>query len=371
MQADIEFSEMGQKPASCLSEHMPADMHHSFPDTLTLITTYQCNAACVDCCFECNPGVQGRLSLDAMTGYIDQAARDFQGLKLVVFSGGECFLLKKDLFRAIEHADRLSLRTRCVSNGFWGSTERFCRRTVNRLVAAGIDEVNLSTGRDHQQWIPAESVIRAARMLVENSIVTVVTVEMDARDNRCLKELMADPEIRRLIKQPDLFRLQCNSWMPFHEVSVRRGDLKDLSELRSGCKQLFRNVTVTPKGELSACCGLTMEHIPEMKLGKVSSGSALAGTYYRQLEDFLKIWIHVDGPYKIITRLFGEGAAEDLKDVVHICQACAILHKHPGIRQRLEQRYREFVPEIMSRFYLQQSIEVASDRTNEFRKESS
>ena len=292
-----------------------------------------------------------------MEQYIDQAINEFPGLKLVVFSGGECFLLKQDLLAAIAYAHRRSLRTRCVTNGFWGKTQNTCREVVRQLVHAGIDEINISTGHDHQEWIPVQSVIRAAKMLVENIIITVVVIEIDAPGSECLQQFMDDPDIRHLLQQPELFRLQCNSWMPFLETSSVRRDLQDKSELLGGCKQLFHNVTITPKGELAACCGLTLEHIPEMKLGRLSTKMLMADQYYDQLKDFLKIWINVDGPYTIIQRLFGDAVHEDLQDIVHICQACVILHQHPEIRARIQQRYMEFIPEVMSRFYLQKSID--------------
>jgi len=358
MSIEVDHVDFNAAAPAGYPEHIPTELHYSFPDTLTIITTYRCNAACTECCFECNPKVRGRLSLASMKQFIDQAVAEFPGLKLVAFSGGECFLLKQDLYAAIAHAHRRSLRTRCVTNGFWGKTQKFCLAAVRQLVHAGIDEINISTGRDHQQWIPVKSVIRAAQTLVENGIVTLVTVEMDVPGSECLQRLANDPDIRGLLRQPELFRLQCNSWMPFHETSQMRRELDDKSELRSGCRQLFHNVTLTPKGELAACCGLTMEHIPEMKLGRLPASAPMAARYYGQFEDFLKIWIYVDGPYTIITRLFGDAAQEDLKDVVHICQACAILHQHPEIRARLQQRYMEFVPDVMSRFYLKQSIDA-------------
>lgn len=354
--ADIAVAGTGAK----LPELIPPGMRDATPDTLTIITTYRCNAACADCCFECSPQVPGRLSPAAMRDFIDRAVAAFPGLRLAAFSGGECFLLKQDLFDAIAHAHGNGLRTRCVTNGFWGKTRGRCEETVRRLVSAGIDEINISTGRDHQQWIPVDSVIRAACSLVENGVVTVVTVEQDEPGSECLRQFAERPEIRRLLAGSALFRLQCNSWMPFHETSRRRRKLDDPGELRAGCRQLFRNVTLTPNGELAACCGLTMEHIPEMKLGTLPA--ALAVRYYSQVEDFLKVWLHVDGPFTIITRLFGDAAQADLDGVVHICQACAILHRHPAIRERLRRRYREFVPDVMNRFYLKYSIDAPPAR---------
>ena len=337
------------------------DFRAVMPDTLTLITTYQCNAACKDCCFECTPQVRGRLSLEAMRTSIRRAAREFSGLQLVVFTGGECFLLKSDLFAAILEANRAGLKTRCVTNGYWGRTESHCAHIVSRLVESGITEINLSTGKDHQQWVPVSSVIRAARMLVEQGIVTVLTVEAETGSGECFDEISSDPSIRRIMRRPELFRLQRNSWMPFHSDSVRRTMAIDQNQLRSGCRQLFRNLTITPDREMSACCGLTMEHIPEMKLGTIHQDRSLSSQYFGQLNVFWKVWINVDGPYRIIERLLGDRAVEEMGPIVHICEACAILHQDQRIRQALAARYHEFLPEVMGRFCLDKSLELAAE----------
>jgi len=333
-----------------------------WPDTLTLITTYTCNAACTECCFGCNPNIRGRLSLQSMLSHIDEAHCGFPALKLVVFTGGECFLLKQDLYAAIGHAHQLGLMTRCVTNGFWGKTSTKCKQTVNHLVDAGINEINISTGLDHEEWVPLDSVVKAAAALVEAGVFTLITIEADTADSDCRRRILERPEIRRLHKQPKLFRVQSNSWMPFTVDHQSRINTIDRSALTGGCGQVFHNAVVTPNEELSACCGLTLEHIPEMKIGISGHGGSLTEHYFRQYEDFLKIWLSVDGPYTIITRLLGDDDEDalrgELEEVVHICQACVLLHQSPHIRQLLRQRYREFVPEIMSRFYLEQSMQV-------------
>jgi len=281
---------------------------------------------------------------------------EFPGLRLVVFTGGECFLIKDDLFQAVEHAHNHGLFTRCVTNAFWGNTASVCRRTVEKLKDAGIDEINISTGLDHQKWVPAQSVIRAATTLVTSEIFTLVTVEKDTEDSGCLQQLSEDKNIRGLLKQRRFFRLICNTWVPFRQDSTDRSGLTDRGALESGCKQIFHNALITPSDTLSACCGLTFEHIPEMILGQLVEDADIARLYYGQFEDFLKIWIHLDGPYTIMRRLFGDEVKNDLQAVDHICQACVILHQHPEVRKRLQERYREFVPDVMNRFFLQGSM---------------
>ena len=331
-------------------EYMNDVIVEHFPDTLTILTTYRCNAACEQCCFESNPSIKGRLSLVTMKTRICDAKTSFTTLQLVVFSGGECFLLKHDLFAAISYASDLGLKTRCVTNGFWGKTPNRACETVQSLVEAGVTEINISTGLDHQKWVPFSSVETAAKALVEAGIRTLVTIEKDSPTSQCVFAAFSSPVFKALLeKHSKLFMVQCNSWMPFKESGEFRGVSQDQSQLYEGCKQIFRILVVTPHDHLSACCGLTLEHIPEMKLGDLRKTS-MAELFEKQLDDFLKIWIHVDGPATIITRLFGDEANAALKPVSHICQACAIMHKHPKVRDAIRTQYYKFVPEILSRF---------------------
>lgn len=73
-----------------------------------------------------------------------------------------------------------------------------------------------------------------------------------------------------------------------------------------GCEQTFTNLVITSHGRISECCGLTFEHIPEMKLGNIGGNNALIKAYDEQLKDFLKVWIKVDGPTSIIEQLMGK-----------------------------------------------------------------
>lgn len=327
-----------------------------FPESLTILPTYRCNAACEQCCFESNPRVKGRLSLDTIKQRITDAHQSFANLRLVVFSGGEAFLLKDDLFAAIRHASNLGLKTRCVTNAFWGKTVRQAQATVAKLQAAGISEVNISTGADHQQWVPFSSVEQAVDALVSADIFTLVTVEKDAPSTRCYDTAAQSPVLRRWMREKPLkLSLQCNSWMPFHDEYEERGVPGGLAALTEGCSQVFHNLVVTPHDQLAACCGLTFEHIPEMKLGSLEAAS-MGELFDDALRDFLKIWIHVEGPGTILRRLFGDEIDEELSHIRHICEACSVMHLHPRVRSELRARYHEFVPEVLARFNLKVAL---------------
>lgn len=325
------------------------------PHTLTILCTYQCTAACKQCCFESSPTVIGRLSREVIFERISEAKREFASLRLVVFSGGEATILKQDLFDAIAHCTDLGLMTRIVSNASWGKTVNSAARTAGALSSAGLLELNISTGKDHQEWVPPESVINAAEAAVKRGISTLITVEVDDDENTRLLAYLNDRRIKDLIRTKRLI-VQSHSWMPFQADADKRAQKRNLSQLRTGCEQIFGNMVVTPHDNLSACCGLTLEHIPEMRLGHCD-GSNMGELYRTQVEDFLKFWIHVEGPFAIIERVLGSGSAELLDDVVHICQACVIMHKNPRVLEALAAKYHEVVPEVMTRFYVKRAIE--------------
>lgn len=100
------------------------------PTTLTFVTTHSCTAQCHDCCFDCSPHKRDRISLSEMIETIDVTKKTFQNLEVVVFSGGECFLLGNDLDKAIKHAHEKGLITRVVTNAYWATDKK---KTYDRL----------------------------------------------------------------------------------------------------------------------------------------------------------------------------------------------------------------------------------------------
>lgn len=318
------------------------------PQTLTIITTYQCTAACKECCFECSPQIKHRLSIEEIKQTIEKAQIQYPDIKIVVFTGGECFMLKADLFEAIQYCSEKGLQSRCVTNAYWAKRDKKAKHYAIKLREAGITEINISTGLDHQKWVNKNTIINAVKHLVEQDIFTLVTVEKDSDSSSCFDEILSNPIIKTLIKnQKKLFSLQSNAWMPFYDNSEQRGTT-DRKIIDNGCDQIFANIVITPKREVSACCGLTLEHIPEMKLGDISDL-----TCYQQMQqdDFLKIWIKVEGPLKIIEQLLGR-EHKKIFNIQHQCQACAILHKDQEVIEKLVSNYAQYIPSVLHKFYL-------------------
>lgn len=325
------------------------------PSSITIITTYQCTAACKDCCFESNPNIRGKLSACEMLAFIEESICAFKELKLVVFSGGEPLLLGNDLLAAISFAKNKGLSTRVVSNGYWGKSSSLAEKTAIRLRDAGLTEINISTGPDHSEYVPLSSIITAIRALAFAGIPNRVSLESDHDGEDHSSAVINHPTVVEILcHNPDILSFQINSWMPFHRNSIIRKQ-PGHSALRSPCPQLFENIVLTPHRKISACCGLTFEHINQLKLGPYGGGD-LRDLYNSQFEDFLKIWIRVDGPLKILEKFADESRLHDLYKFHHICQLCAHLHHDKELIDRLKNGYLDFVEEVIPRFLAVKSL---------------
>lgn len=166
------------------------------PQTLTLITTLQCTAACEECCFQCSPRESARMSAEEMISFTDMGADAFPDLGSVVFSGGECFLLGPDLDRAVAHARRKGMGTRCVSNGYWATSREAARRRMRALLDVGLTEMNFSTGDAHQVFVPWERVVEGAIAAAECGILSLISVETRECAKFTIADASQDPNIR-------------------------------------------------------------------------------------------------------------------------------------------------------------------------------
>ncbi len=269
------------------------------------------------------------MPIEQVLHHIDQAAA-LGSVNLVVFTGGECFLLGDDLTRAVARCTSHGLASRCVSNGYWAVTEQAAIDRLRPLAEAGLGDLNVSTGDAHQAFVPLDRIVNAMRAAASLHMRALVVVEAQERrafsaaalraDSRWA-ELEADARVRHA---PVVFE---SPWMsmdpsaPLQQPDRKLASRRNLSR-RFGCDSVLRTIVVTPDEQLGACCGLTREQIPELQVGSLRE-VPLHALVDSMFDDFLKIWIALDGPDHILA-----WAAE--KDVnvswegrfAHHCDSC-------------------------------------------------
>lgn len=330
---------------------------------MTILATYGCTAACENCCFGSHPGITERIPRDRLLSYVDQAA-ELGGISLLVFSGGECFTLGQDLDDAIARATSLGLATRCVTNGYWAGTAERALARLEPLAAAGLCELNVSTGDMHQEFVGTHHVVHAAAAGTALGMRTVVVVESRAGREFTAERLNSNPDWQALASDPErsgLLTVIESPWMSMDEqATVEQPAARLVSRhtlhTRGGCDSVLNTLVVNPSEELGACCGLTREQIPEMRLGSLRERS-LRDLFEEGVRDFLKIWIYVEGPERILAWAATKDPAIEWEyRFSHHCDACRSLYHDERVREAIRAHHAERVPDVLLRFNLMNSF---------------
>lgn len=145
------------------------------------------------------------------------------GIRLLVFSGGECFLLGKDLETAISYATQLNLMTRCVTNGYWANSKESAKKRLKKLQNSGLTEINFSTGDNHQKFIHVKNIINGCLAALSLGMRVAVMVELHKNPKFTKNNLILDPDLERVLEDPekrDLFHIVESPWMPNNLDSI-------------------------------------------------------------------------------------------------------------------------------------------------------
>jgi len=296
------------------------------PRVLSLMTTRRCTAACDHCCNGSSPRANGAIPVERLHALIDEA-KQIPSIQRVGFTGGECFLLGRDLDALIAHAHELGFETRVITNGYWAVNERAARERVASLRTAGLDEMMLSTGTFHQSFVPVERIVHAARAAAAAGIPSRIAIEVC--DQQTFDETVLHEELAAEIAAKRVF-LGHDPWT----VDAGGRGVSELSheQLRSEgrgyelgrCGQILDTLAVTPDQQLQACCGFPTEQLPALRIGSVADTS-LTDLLRDAPSDLLKMWLHVAGPQGIAEFVARYVPGYALPLSASICQACASL----------------------------------------------
>ena len=327
------------------------------PTEISFITTNQCTAACANCCFQCNPKNKDRISLAEMKQYVDDAISSYSTVKLLVLTGGECFILGNDLNCIVKYATEKKLVVRVVTNGFWANTYEKAFEKLKKLVEDGLTEINFSTGDEHQEFVPFDNIINGIIASLELNLTVVVNIELSDNSSFNLNDLKNDVRLEKYKDRigKDLI-IMCGRWIPFFkEQKKKRESNKNVvyvEENKNRCASLFRTISISPTDDVYACCGLPVKYISYLRLGTLKKYS-LQYLYEYQFQDFIKIWLYTEGPKKILNFILNK-RNEELIDTNkwHICQICAEIFKCEENIITLQQNYGEVFSNVMFKYEL-------------------
>jgi pyruvate-formate lyase-activating enzyme len=321
------------------------------PHTLSLITTHQCTAACDHCCFHCTPKVTKAIPHERLRGLLDEAAT-IPSIRLVAFTGGECFLLGSVLNELIAQATGLGLITRCITNGYWATSHKAATKRAEGIAASGLKEINISTGTFHSKYVPVERIIHAALASVNAGLTTLINVEIFEGSEFQVETITENSQIRSLLAEGRLL-LQRSVWIE-NEGDATLSHKQEHSRFNAhridGCKTALNVIAVTPDQDLVACCGLHMERIPDLHVGSIKDRS-LKEVLAEAPDDFLKIWIHVAGPERVLEFVKSHVPEYQLPlKSVHPCETCLHLYSDPVALGVITSKYKDVEKDIVPLF---------------------
>ncbi len=333
------------------------------PHTLSIITTHQCTAACEHCCFTCTPYVTKAIPHDRLHRLIDETV-GVPSIKIVVFTGGECFFLGEKLDDLIARAAALQLNTRVVTNGHWAVTRQAAHDRVLSLASAGLSEMNISTGVEHERYVARERVVHAALAPEAAGMTTLIAVEIQEYSDFGSEYFIDHDELGPLVTEGRVILIQ-SVWIE-NGGDSRIAHAREHSRFRpeniSGCNTVLNVVSVTPDMELIACCGLHMARLPELALGSVAKrtlGEGLAPAP----DDLLKMWIHVDGQERILHFVKQHAPEYELPlSSSHPCETCLYLYEDQTVREVLFDRYQEEEERVVNLYLNGLASNVFQDR---------
>jgi hypothetical protein len=275
--------------------------------------------------------------------FIEEAMDYFPSVRMLVLTGGEAFLLGDGLNKLVSKATELGLPSRIVTNGYWGNTRAAARKRLAKLQECGLGEVNFSIGVEHQQYVPIRSVLNAILEAVDLGITVAIMVEI--RDGQDIDLTgFIEEGIPALVDQGKVLFVP-SPWMSFtpgKEIPQNPLFVAESKKAQRGCNVLYNTISFTPAQKLFACCGLPMEDLDELMIADLSQGARLKDQIEQTPDDYLKAWIHVQGPQKILEYAREKGFLETVSAPVHICDACRSLYRTEGLVEKI---FADGVPE--------------------------
>ncbi|MBP2323329.1 hypothetical protein JOF56_003714 [Kibdelosporangium banguiense] len=288
---------------------------------------------------------------------IDQAS-DNEYL-VVVFTGGEPTLAGANLLAAIKYARKRNLVTRIVTNGYWALSPSAARHKVRRLFDAGLDEINFSTGDEHARFVPLERLFLAARAAIERQLPLTIMVETRAQRRITAAAIAKHPDYVRLRRDhPNVaIPLRESPWMPIEPDLIENypaGMAADRSNVmaRKGCDSVLTTTTIQADGSIAACCGLGMRTVPELLVGHIEN-TTLAQADERAGNDFLKHWLRVEGPERILAWAAEHDTSIEWEGMyAHRCQACIRLYRDTSVRRVIKDFHSEKIVDVIASEYI-------------------
>ncbi|HER26402.1 MAG TPA: radical SAM protein [Rhodospirillales bacterium] len=318
-------------------------------NTLTVILTNRCNAACDHCCMNSGPDRMETVEVETLKAAIDQL-HDENTLAVVVFAGGEPTLAKSVLRQALRHCQSKGILTRMVSNASWAKSPSLASKILQRLKDDGLSELNISADDFHLPYVPFNNVVNAWKAAKGIGFISLVIANSSSRMSKItpgfIRRMIGEDTLLRieqrgqnqtLIFPPQGDTLTAISTSMFQRLERAEKSLhpdnfyfiQNEEDLIGVCPHAYCSPAISPRGHLLACCGFELDGNPVLDFGDLKS-ARLASIRETALNNPILKGIIYLGPHYLM-ELVRQVAPEIHfnKQYSSVCEVCRSLTKNP------------------------------------------
>ena len=307
---------------------------------LVFSVTNRCTASCRDCpiVHEGRPPLS--LSADEMIRIMGDIL-PFGFLRLVVFTGGEPFLIGDDLKKAVAYASRHGVLTRIVTNAYWATTKENAIEILQDLKQAGLTELNISCDDFHQEFVPLENIRNAndAALVIGLPLLFAYRKNPGGVIDRDYLSKYLGVELKTFIYGED--NPKNNVILDGINIPIKSGRAQECSSCSDNswmgpCESVLTRVIIAPDKRVQICCGIASSSIEELYIGTLYEDGNLLEILQSGNSDLMTNWLALEGPSSILDFVRSKDQGIDLPDTyVNRCHACNELFSRQDVREIL------------------------------------
>jgi MoaA/NifB/PqqE/SkfB family radical SAM enzyme len=314
--------------------------------TLGLVLGYTCNIRCRHCLWGDTLDDKRRMSVEDARHYIDMASQ-IDSIRLVGFAGGETFIFKDVMRKAMLYAaGKYGLPSTISTNSSWATSLRKAQKILGGYHRIGLRRLQLSIDDFHQEWVPLERVRNALTIAQDLGITSTIVCIVSAKSRRLsdyLDDLGVAPgpliEVAEAPVTP----------VGFASTRMASSEIQRADGVPSDFCSMLNVLNILPDGSVQMCCGAPFS-MSELKAGNAKQNTLTEIVEEAEWNPIFNALSIAEGPRLLVEALEDAGKDGFLKRGCYgsSCDACQhILREKPAmefLKQALdEQRAQLFL----------------------------
>jgi len=189
-------------------------------------------------------------------------------------------------------------------------------------------------------------------------------VNVETHDNSSFsfeRKVEGDPVLRKCLDSR-LVIIEHGAWISIGKKlnTFNKGYMQTKS---MPCPSILDTIAINPFGEILACCGLTSEQNPYLRLGNINN-IGVKEAYEKSFQDIVKIWLSVDGPNRILNYVNNKKGNSEMEYKDHMCRICSELFSDKSNIDILKTFNHEYSPSVYLKYVLTNKLTDNEEKTN-------